>query len=65
MQHYRDMAGQVGDPTVPYKRKQAAIESIREIQRRYGGQDSVPGTLPLNTVNSRRKRYNPATGLVE
>lgn len=34
---YRQMAGEIGDETVPYQRKQAALETIREIQERYAG----------------------------
>lgn len=34
---YRQMAGQIGDPTVPAETKLAAIKTIREIQNRYAG----------------------------
>ena len=34
---YRQMAGQIGDPTVPSETKLAAIKTIREIQNRYAG----------------------------
>ena len=34
---YKQMAGQIGDPTVPASRKQAAIHTIRKINERYAG----------------------------
>ncbi len=34
---YKQMAGQIGDPTIPYANKAAAIQAIREIQNRYAG----------------------------
>ncbi len=39
---YRQMAAEIGDDTVPYKRKQAALETVREIQERYAGM--TPGS---------------------
>jgi hypothetical protein len=37
VQLYREMAGQVGDPTIPAATKKAALQTIREIQERYAG----------------------------
>lgn len=37
VQLYREMAGQVGDPTIPAATKMAALQTIREIQERYAG----------------------------
>ncbi len=34
---YRQMAAQIGDDTVPYARKTAAMDTVREIQERYAG----------------------------
>lgn len=34
---YKQMAGQIGDPTIPVEQKQAAMEAIREINSRYAG----------------------------
>lgn len=34
---YKQMAGRIGDPTVPVSQKQAAIEAIKEINSRYAG----------------------------
>ena len=34
---YKQMAGQIGDPTVPASRKQAAMQTIRQINERYAG----------------------------
>jgi hypothetical protein len=39
---YRQMAGLIGDPSVPYERKAAAANTVREIQERYAGM--VPGS---------------------
>lgn len=35
VQLYREAAGQIGDPSVPRARKQAAVRTIRAIQQRY------------------------------
>lgn len=37
VQLYRQMAGQIGDPTVPRDVKKAALATIRDIQTRYAG----------------------------
>lgn len=34
---YKQMAGQIGDPTVPATRKLAAMQTIRQIEERYAG----------------------------
>jgi hypothetical protein len=34
---YRQMAAEIGDPTIPNARKAAALETVREIQERYAG----------------------------
>lgn len=34
---YRQMAGQIGDPTIPAATKKAALKTIRQIQERYAG----------------------------
>lgn len=40
---YRQMAGQIGDNTVPAETKMAAIKTIREIQNKYAGNATAPG----------------------
>lgn len=42
---YKQMAGVIGDPTMPPERKKAALEQIEEIQRRYAG-DAAPPVEP-------------------
>jgi hypothetical protein len=39
---YKQMAAEIGDPTVPYQRKAAAMDTVREIQERYAGM--APGS---------------------
>lgn len=34
---YREMAGQIGDPTIPAAQKQAALETLKTIQEKYAG----------------------------
>ena len=36
---YKQMAGQIGDPTVPANRKLAAMQTIRQIQHLYDGSE--------------------------
>lgn len=40
---YRQMAGTIGDPTIPRDTKLAAIQTIREIQNKYAGNAAAPG----------------------
>lgn len=46
---YKQMAGVIGDPTIPTERKMAALQTVEEIQRRYAGvpapKPQAPGTL--------------------
>jgi hypothetical protein len=39
---YRQMAGQIGDPTLPAEAKMAALQTIKEIQQRYAGDAPMP-----------------------
>lgn len=39
---YRQMAGQIGDPSVPAAQKKAAMVAIAAINRRYAGQQTAP-----------------------
>lgn len=41
---YKQMAGQIGDPTVPRDMKKAALKQIRRLQEQYGG--SAPAAAP-------------------
>lgn len=53
---YREMAGQVGDSTLPVGTRKAALETIREIQERYA-------KVPLGTskpVETSPFKYSPA-----
>jgi hypothetical protein len=34
---YKEMAGQIGDPTIPAEQKRAAMQTIRELNTRYAG----------------------------
>lgn len=42
---YRQMAGVIGDPTIPQERKLAALQTVEEIQRRYAGLPITPPKL--------------------
>lgn len=50
---YRQMAGQIGDPTVPAAAKKAAMSTIREINQRYldGGQQSATAGGKVATLS--------------
>lgn len=39
---YRQMAGQIGDPSIPAAQKKAAMIAIANINRRYAGQQGTP-----------------------
>ncbi|MCZ2920747.1 hypothetical protein NYY59_19155, partial [Acinetobacter baumannii] len=38
---YREMAGQIGDPTIPVAQRRAALQTVRDLQRKYLGQDTA------------------------
>jgi hypothetical protein len=57
---YKQMAGVVGDPTIPPDRKLAALSQIEEIQRRYAG-----NAAPARAQSQPNFIYNPATGKLE
>lgn len=53
---YRQMAGVIGDPTIPTERKLAALATVEEIQRRYAGTPAprmpAPGSMGSGTYGS-------------
>jgi hypothetical protein len=61
---YKEMAGKLGDPTVPVSQKLAALKTIREINQRYLDANAYPGTND-RTGGGKIKQYNPATGRLE
>lgn len=47
VQLYREMAGEIGDPTIPAARKRAAMETIRQINERHAtGSAAAQPTMP-------------------
>lgn len=46
---YKQMAGRIGDPTVPVSQKQAAMVAIANINRRYAGQQPSMTLPPANS----------------
>lgn len=59
---YKQMAGQIGDPTIPAETKKAAVETIREINQRHAGVQPVKRTPEVGAVQDgyRFKGGNPA-----
>jgi hypothetical protein len=54
---YKQMAGQIGDPTIPKDQKVAAMQTIREINERHAGGAAKPaGRTPVRTgrLNGRK-----------
>ena len=56
---YRQMAGEIGDPTIPQSRKLAALQVIEEIQQRNSGVPAPAATKPATM------RWNPKTNSLE
>ena len=59
---YKQMAAEIGDPTVPYQRKAAAMDTVRQIQERYAGMapgSSKPAPKAAGPFNDseKEKRY--------
>jgi hypothetical protein len=53
VQLYREMAGQIGDPTVPNSVRRAAIRTIRELNQKYsGGNQSQQSAQPQTDIFS-------------
>lgn len=48
---YKQMAGVIGDPTIPTERKLAALDTIEQIQKRYVGQQPAP-LKPMGQLGS-------------
>ena len=67
VQNYREMAGQVGDSTIPVPRRLAALAEVERLWRKY---DKAPGE-DLKTGQIQRqgqspvRRFNPQTGMIE
>lgn len=63
---YKQMAGQIGDPTVPESQKRAAIAEIERINRRYssgvsGSWDKPATSLPRPKSKAERDALPPGT----
>lgn len=59
VQNYRQAVGQIGDPTVPPPVKRAAMETVKDIQRRYAGVAEPEASTGARWV------WNPRTSKLE
>lgn len=58
---YKEMAGRIGDPTVPADQKRAAMETINALQAKYAGIEAQP----LNFDNTAQNGFvQPPSGFV-
>lgn len=65
---YKEMAGRVGDASVPIGDRLAALSVVESISNKYIDQNTgaVAGvTQKANQTNAPVRRYNPATGRIE
>lgn len=62
VQLYREMAGQIGDPTVPNDVRKAALETIRSLNEKYAGEQSNTPTPNSNEPAEGDTATNPQTG---
>lgn len=65
---YKEMAGRVGDSSVPVGDRLAALEVVEGINKKYleTNQSSIAAeALGANTRNGKIRKYNPATGKIE
>jgi hypothetical protein len=46
VQLYKEMAGSLGDPTVPVEQKLAAIETLKKINKKYTNPQNIQNTSP-------------------
>lgn len=59
VQLYKDMAGNIGDPTIPRSQKEAAMRTINELQAKYAGVQ--PTELDFSGVNPGKSYPMPST----
>jgi hypothetical protein len=62
---YVQMAAQIGDATVPAEERQAAVDILRELNRRYSGQQAPNGPVPPapgGSIPAGATATNPQTG---
>jgi hypothetical protein len=45
VQLYREMAGQIGDDTLPIATRKAAIRTVKNLQEKYAGNESAPSAI--------------------
>lgn len=65
---YQQMAGRVGDASVPLGDRLAALDVVEGINKKYldNNQNSIATeALGANTRNGKIRKYNPATGRIE
>lgn len=66
---YKQMAGEIGDPTIPQSRKLAALEVIKTIQQRHAGPQAelpAPGAMGSGSFGATpTMRWNPQTRKLE
>ncbi len=60
---YKQMAGEIGDPTIPQSRKLAALQVIEQIQQRHSGQPAP--SSQITPTNAPTMRWNPKTSKIE
>lgn len=60
---YKQMAGDVGNPSLPVSTRMAALEQIELLNLKYAGQN-IPGASS-GAAKPKRLKFNPATGKIE
>lgn len=50
---YREAAAQLGDPTIPGEIKKAAVQTIRELQKKYPNTNAQPAADPKSSLKSK------------
>lgn len=60
VQLYREMAGQIGDPTLPVKTRQAAANTVRMLNEKYagGGQGGATGDFSGSTLKPKQNGWS-------
>lgn len=60
---YKQMAGEIGDPTIPQSRKLAALQVIEQIQQRHSGAPAP--SMNVTPTNAPTMRWNHKTNTLE
>jgi len=64
VKNYKEMAGKIGDSTLPISRRLAALDEVERLWRKYD-KEAPTATTTAAKPGPTMRRYNPAKGVIE